>query len=483
MSQLDWPSCATKAHCLKFKTCKIKMKKVFFLLSSALLLSIFTFTACKKDNSTPVEHLESGSQTKFWQNKTPLKDLIANPEDKAEEKLNEENVKIAQVLLKLSTNKEFVKFVTQEARKDEGRVTYEAIFKQMPHLKDLFKETIIARRFGLTPASFNPAVDYDVAHQNFGYNYMINVPNYEVAEEDKSPVISPELEVEDFPESDDFDVIFGWETDVNGSISEVNITERAAMVSDKPILVTSMDVIRKIIENTPNFSERKETNGKLPSSEPKTTNFVHTNKVRLAFHYDKSRFNELYCVGVRALKDNMSEIMRFQDNFGGSGSNSIGTNRHEFKVGEIHKNNTGSFQASTGFLGTLMPMDKEFYKMTILPLADEATHFLYYNYYERDWYSNRKPLGTAKFDLLPNTPVIVLEGKRRFQHHWYAFDPGPDCGRDPQGTLSHLRNLRFPTHIMRSNFPEFTDLWDRNESDDPNENRHKGEVFYKRVTR
>ena len=107
------------------------------ITSIGLCLTICTFFACQKENVNNVDKTTGSSSTiqEFRINTDPLEKLVLNSDDKAAEFINKSNVEISQVLLELVTRKDINKFIVETAKANEGNVSYEQIFKQIPEIE------------------------------------------------------------------------------------------------------------------------------------------------------------------------------------------------------------------------------------------------------------------------------------------------------------------------------------------------------------
>ncbi len=433
-------------------------KVITFLVFASITLLV----SCKKDALNSVSPSVSARQS----NVTPLENLISDPNDKENENIDRQNVEIAKVLLEISKSKEFSNFIVKTAKANSGTVKYAQIFEKFPDLLPKFDNTVIAKRFAKSN-SFIEESDYDFVHAGYAYESVIFLPNYEtipnVEIDVDGLIVSPAIEVDDDIANENYDLIYSWELQSDGSSIEVNIGSKDAETQPTPIFTTGLNIVGNLSGIQPvELTKQTQDNSKHNSTslETRATSICNTDSYVLNEFYDKTRSQEFCGVGIQ----------RFTTSGATSGTTkgigeSVGSTPqpNNWFIKSVSRNETG--RAFLSGVGPTISYAKIFYPI----LATTTIHFVYYNTYEWDWYATKKPMGTVRFSGIAG--VQRFESRRKYYEEWFTFDPGPDCGRDNGliGTLSHVRNARFPSSNMHSS-GQFTEIFDQN----------KGSLLFKR---
>ena len=431
-----------------------------------LFVGFSCLVSCKKDSLNSVASSESVRKTKFKINEISLESLILDPNDKENENIDRENVEIAKVLLELSKSKDFANFIVKTAKANSGTVKYAQIFSQYPDLLSKFDKTVIAKRFNKSNSYIDPST-YDYVHNGYAYESVVYVPNYMSIPSEidvDGLAVSPAIEIGDDLDNENYDLIYAWELQPNGSTYQVSIGSNDGDYAPTPVFTTGLNLVGdlsaptviELRKPTVDDSDNKATQLSLRSNPTCNTNTFVLNEF-----YDKWRSQEYCAVGVESFTVS-GQTDGTTRGIGASGFDLPQPNN--WFIRSVSRIETGSGQFSGIGLPILWP--KFFYTI----LASSAAHYVYYNTYEWDWYATPKAMGTVKF---PNNGGFhEFQAKRKYYEEWFTFAPGPDCGRDVQakGTLSHLRLLRFPGSRMYSS-GTFSEIFD----DD------KGSLSFQRV--
>ena len=196
--------------------------------------------------------------------------------------------------------------------------------------------------------------------------------------------------------------------------------------------------------NTPAERDATEnaTRGNLIESRTKPR--CESNTYTLKRHYDQSRYNEIYAAGTQFINTPETGPVTGQ----GIGINPLNegqTGVNNWFLISIPCWETGNI-CGGGTTASIKSKDypKLFYTMESSSLNEK--HYVYFNLYERDWYASKKNLGKVQY---ANGQHNFFQGRRKYYDEWLGYDPGPNLG-EALGSLSHLRNTRFPVQIMQT---------------------------------
>lgn len=428
-----------------------KITKATFSLLSFITSALLVLPSCQKvvEKNEPIVSFRST----FPLNDTPLETLVKNPKDAEDEYISREHIKIARIVASLVPDKEFSKFCLETAKKNEGEISYEQIFTQFPQYKALFVNTAIAKRFGLggvVSSSNSSSADYDFVHNGFGYQSHLFVPNYDNPSLAGQFAVSPAIEIRDDLQNNNHDIIFAWEVPSSNSLVEVQIGEKDALNTTKPILTTSLKTIVELNGANSNIVNSRFIESDRPNGlETRAVTACNTWKFQMNVHYENhSGTNEIYGAGHQYWSGSFPGSPAIRGLAGRPVAN--GDVNNNFHLAEISYGETGPGQNGKGLIITREKGLLDFVNPTF-------THVAYYNTFERDWYSSPKPLGNYRF---PNNQLFEISGRRVYYEEWLSFNPGPNLGRDTRGTLSNLRNVFIPLFTIR-NRGEFIDASDQ----------------------
>ena len=427
-----------------------------FTIFIVALFSI-TYVACNKDNNTTTfssENKEVENRYKLKGNLAPVEELIERGDNESVV-INKAEYELSKVLVKLAIDKKFTDFIIQTAKQNRGVVKYGQVFEEFPHYMQNFQGTILANRFDFKsnnpkPLKTRSGGDYDFIHTGYGYESVIFVPNYENQINNNYPIVAPELEIEDDDVNENYDIIYAMEVQSNGSYREVNVGEYDAAQTSSAIMVTSLVTTAEL-----NPQPTLEGAYELLKSEGlplgvRANPVCQSNTYTIKVFYDQSCSQELYAAGAEYINTPNFAPFRLQKGIGINPLNENQPGVNNWRLISMKANECGKplfvFFGGSGCSSTARVVPnlyaKDFY--TILGSAFSADHFVYYNVYERDWYCSNKTLGTLKFQ---DGTANRFEGRRRYHDEWLAFNPGT-IDDNVQGSLSNIRNARFPTGSM-----------------------------------
>lgn len=431
------------------------MNKFSILTKSVLLLIGISIVSCKKNTDVLDTVLtDVGKQSKFTINTTDVETLLKNPNDAEDEFINRKQYEMAKAMTTIAANKDFVQFAVQTAKANDGIITYEVLFKAFPQYKSLFAHTTIANRYGLEAfKTKGKSLDYDFVHNKFAYDAVIFVPNSETADATLSPIVSPALEMWDDIANDNPDIVFGWEILSTGQTVEINVGEKDILTH--PTFVTSLNTVKELEDvSIINGVRKLDTSSSIMPHRRLNTSRSRMTRAKVNPHYDRSAYSEFWGSGCQYINNGHNtahaRVTGLSGRFTGVGLD------NNFFIKYVHKSETG--WNKTDGIGPDFGLNTHFYNLEAQAIP---AHLIYYNTFERDWYAGKKALGTVK---LPTGVLQRFDGRRVYQEEWLTFNPGEECGQGRNGTLSHDRNLGFPTSLMHRT-GEFYEGFDEGKGD------------------
>ena len=343
--------------------------------------------------------------------------LVSNSFDKKDEAINRQHLALALVMKGLGNDKEFVRVTTKIAKENKGGVQFKQLFASLPRVQPLFEAVL------KTAGSSNLSSSDDgvITYEGYLYTFIIFVPNYEVADGAKPPIVSPGfVEYDDIPNNNP-DIVYAWQMNPDGSATEVLIGENEAMGIDKPVMLPSLETVG----NT--FSDAQIAQFKV-RNQAKADEFIKDLSRRPAM-------GDLDALQIRALRSTVTDKFRIETPYGYDTSPSSEFTIDAYRIDPTN-GATGQLQnIKNGKPGGSWYIDYVHYRdlgrerLREVPFADfmPTTNIFntlfarkyIFNCYERDWYCWPKGLGSATTLGL----TIYPDGRRKFHHEWYAFVP------------------------------------------------------------
>lgn len=248
----------------------------------------------------------------------------------------------------------------------------------------------VLRNADLTHKSTNPLRGGEIED----YIPVIYVPNAEIADPEKQPIIglgfqvNPKLEgMEEYE-----DCIVAWYYDGYGVLHEILLNEETAISTTNPVYI--IDIAE---EEASKMLKSQVHNGVAPLNTKSTTAY-HSNEYKINNRYETTWANSEFCItGAHITETGSVQLICKEDN---------GTYNSWKKIAEVNKNDVGK-QLSHW---------EQFCSNEISPFN---TNYVFWNTYERDWMNSSKDLGSAT----KNGSTIYLYGNRKYSGDWYAYDP------------------------------------------------------------
>jgi len=323
-------------------------------------------------------------------NTQDIQQLMQNPIDKDDEKMNSFFYELAISVSDLIMNPEFNKYAINLAKKrDDNSANLIILMKNNPKFAD-----IINNRLSSKGLSFNDICN-NFTHNN-GKNIekyipVIFIPNLKTLNVKKQPILSPNIELNCDKNSDLENSIIAWYYSKEGEKKEIIINEEDAEKTTNPIFI-----IANAEENFKKNTGLIQDDIISDDTKSKTVSF-QTHEYMIKYRYERSGNSEFAISAVRI-------------NSTGSVSNVLRKDNGDYvstkDISSVDKNDMGKDLAHW-----------EQFCNNYSPYSD---NFIFYNTYERDWNNTDKSLGHA---VTQNGGSAYLYGKRRYSSEWYAWDP------------------------------------------------------------
>ncbi|MGC9355294.1 MAG: hypothetical protein ACP5D9_15715 [Mariniphaga sp.] len=225
------------------------------------------------------------------------------------------------------------------------------------------------------------------------YVPAIHIVNLETADMDKQPLICPGFEVNSEIEGlEDYeDYIVAMYYDENDSLKEILINEKMAMGTTHPVFV--IENSKEESFDIKSYTAVQNIDIILKSATPNGN--IKNNEFMINERYEGSGKSE-FCI-TAALITESGEAKYILE----------GESKRYIEIMSVPKDGMGAY---FGYPSILICSDD------IEPIND---NYIFWNTYERDWYSSKKSLGRAT----KNNRTIDLWGKRKYSHEWYAINP------------------------------------------------------------
>lgn len=356
----------------------MKLCKLMLLL---LAMSTIVFVSCKK------ETFDSGVDTLFTSefklNEIPIDQVGLNADDKEDELINQSLFQVAESLKTFATDQQFVDFTVRKAQANNGLVYFEEVFQAFPQMEAALSTDALANEN-------NP-----FEHTGHLYKTALFVPNFEVAKTAQLPIISPGIELYDDLKNNNPDIIFAWDVNEAGETVAINIGEKEAMKTARPLLALTLELCK---QQSNGLTREDLTNGSLPNANDPTlvatraVSSFSTYEFRINHRFESSGSSEFWCQSNRI--DPNGTLHWINSSNGG-----------RYHVADVKKNDIGKqLKKWKNFAGNWTPY---------------GANAVFYNTYERDWYSSFKALGSGD----ANGSTVNYSGKRKYHNEWYSFDP------------------------------------------------------------
>lgn len=356
------------------------------------------YTSCQKDNfiesefiTKKIEQVKVLDNIETVNNPISIEEYTLNSIDTDDENINKQLLEIA-----IATREYFKGNIQNEAIMSKANLSSNKCFNlnelsSINSLKSANKEYLnliaVISNASLKHRSTNPLKSGVVEE----YVPAIHIVNLETADMNKQPLICPGFEVNSELEGlEDFeDYIVAWFYDENNNLNEILINEEMAMSTSHPVFVIDN------AEEAEIYREQFTYNSSAPLKSTMSGTEYHSYEFKINERYEGSGDSE-FCITAAQIDENGDVKLILRDNGYTSWK----------QISSVSKRN----------IGRLFSEWNQFCSDDVLPFE---SNFIFWNTYERDWYSSDKSLGQA----LRNNTTIYLSGKRKYSNEWYMYDP------------------------------------------------------------
>ncbi|MDX2304112.1 MAG: hypothetical protein NW226_14995 [Microscillaceae bacterium] len=332
----------------------------------------------------PIATTPSVSSKEFIEATQPIAELIKNPDDPQDEKINEALFGVVQAFEEISKNPKLMKWVLEEIKAQNGEMNLVDLAAKNRHFSLTLEKGLekVYQKNNLSKSgdSFLESTHKSMKYGKVNYGPNAYIPNAEIADFNQEPVISVGTDIENITGLDDLDELADYDDDyipgriyhTNGTYQEVIVGEQTAMTTTQPIVVISP-------------SNQDLTPVPVDAPQKANTNPLVTG-YQINFPYDKSRRSEYRIVSIP---------LYFGGGHGANSSNGIGYN-----ISKVHKNDIGKIFNNVNFT---IPVNN----INIAAGAWIVT-------FEYDWWASKKYI-TVNGGPFSRT----LACKMKYSDNWY----------------------------------------------------------------
>jgi hypothetical protein len=364
-----------------------------------ILFSIGFISACQnenfdeisKSNRKNISTIDIDNQM-FAVNPVNVELFVENPNDIDDEKINRQLLEIAIAAREYFRNNSQNEIIMNKSKFSSNKCFNLNELSSIISLKSASKEYLnfisAINKADLKHKSNNPLKSGVVEK----YVPAIHFVNLETADINKRPFICPGFEVNiEMTGLEEFEnYIVAWFYDDEDKLNEILINEDMAMATTHPVLVidnaeeASMDIEQMNYDNSATLKSTM------------TVTEYHSCEFKINLGYEDSGDSE-FCITGAQINENGTVQLILKDN---------GAFTAWKEISSVSSRN----------IGRLFSEWNQFCSNDVFPLDN---NFIFWNTYERDWYSSDKTLGQAS----RNNATIYLSGNRKYSNEWYMYDP------------------------------------------------------------
>jgi len=389
------------------------MKKL--ILSGLILATIsITIIGCNKEKVETVnENISTRKidytldQIPLLENKQDINQLMLNPNDKDEEKLNNYLYEIGLATKDLIKNEEFNQTIIGMAKKSDNQTAYLLDLKtEAPIFFNIINENLAKNNLSLeriaedmthNPLTGNP--EYPVTMEIEKYVPAIFIPNLNALDDNKQPLLSPNVETDCSQDSEIEDFIITWYFDKNGNQHEIILGEQTSLKTTNPLFLIDHAIPKKKENSIIIVEENRPDN--LPSvneDDRVVIDYFESREIQIKPGYGQENGSlsnkSEFCVSTHRLLYNNGSPYGYP----------IFSNKY-LKIKEIHPNQFGTDQYVPAYH------------------CDNWTPYsqnrIYWNTYERDWNRGNRDLIIAPYWGV----TLFFQDRMRYSSDWYAWIP------------------------------------------------------------
>lgn len=313
-------------------------------------------------------------------------DVKASSMNEEDEEVNKKLLALAEAFKAIAGDKSISSTIIDYAKKEKtGYVSLATLMQLHPRITNYLSSSTGPDLNGASPFTF-------IYHQK-EYEVVINVPNIDRADFNLSPIVSPGIEVEGYAQVELSDAIFGWRLNDDNSSQGIIIDESQALNTDIPVFVLTPHPTNESgvnIGSLPHLS----VNDEGDNVGFRTITYYHSNEHMVSDLYEGSGCADFCITAFKINPDGSSGPCLKVDNGYDTWKkiSSVCGTSIEYSVWSHFSDDFGS---------------------------NRDDFFIFFNTYERDWYSSFKALGGGT----ANGTTGFLSGRMKFSDEWYAFDP------------------------------------------------------------
>gem|GEM_PF-2948153 len=231
---------------------------------------------------------------------------------------------------------------------------------------------------------------------------IILLINPDVADFNLPPIISAALEVNDDPKQGINDCVAAWFEDESGKVHEIIISEQEALKSKWPVFVLSTidkkdesNIISGAYKNEDLFSNISGSSAKKGTA---SIDYFSTKEYQINYRYESTGNSEFCIVTYRVVDTGTGWDTHwvYNDN-----------NDDSKKIDDIAKDEIGDLLSKwVFFIDSYTPYDD---------------NYIFFNTFERDWYSGLKNLGQIYYPSGGST--LYIYGRMASSSDWYCNNP------------------------------------------------------------
>lgn len=331
-----------------------------------------------------------------------------NTNDSDEVKLNQQLIDLAWATKELTKDIEFNRIIIESAKESGTETVYYSQLKEKApeyYNKINQKLTTIGTSIEMITATMtyeplNPNPDYPETAEVEIYEPSIMVPNSEILDQNKIPLISPNIEKVYNKEV----YIKCWFYKENGEIDSTLIGEETWLISTNPIFILNHSIPYDKMKELGDYM--KNNKQESPSFIPKNNTAAKITEIQIkdGYGYEEGLFNwnSEFCINAVVVYNNGPANFIYLPLKKSNADYSI-------KIRDVHEAEVGG--------SSLIPVN-EFFS----PNYSNNTGFVavYWNTFERDWNRSAKVLG---FSESSDPYTWYLQGNMRYSHNWYMWIP------------------------------------------------------------
>ena len=388
-------------------------KIIAFSAISILLVSCTKEKLEKVNENVSTRNIDyTLDQVPLLENEQDINKLMLNPNDKDEEKLNNYLYEIGLATKDLIKNEEFNQTIIKMAKNSDNQTAYLLDLKtEAPIFFNIINENLAKNSLSLeriaedmthVPLTGNP--EYPVTMEVEKYVPAIFIPNLNALDNNKQPLLSPNIETDCSQDSDIEDFIIIWYFDENGNQHEIILGKQTSLKTTNPLFLI----------------DHASPKGYLLSI---TTDNVEQPRPDLIANRG---FNDI--TSFRTKQIGIKPGYGYETGSKNKSEFALAATRTSSGYPSMFVFNNNRRDRSVTY-EKMLPGTKNvnyYFAPNYVPTYGLSGYKVFWNTFERDWNRSPKPLGTALNVLNEpgNLDDTFLSGRRRYLGDWYQWIPG-----------------------------------------------------------